>query len=271
MFNPSLIPEIALVLRRSEYDLHLALRDSQSRLILQRFAAQSDLVGGEGFELIRDAYSVSSLIRGLYHSSIYSSDHVIQHPLRQLLRFTEGAPLGTFAVDREHLLSSIIVNSAGLTERGQRSRLIRWADNVRKARDAHVVSRMPLPAPVGSQTRQLDVESYGYEERQWARLAELVKEAGIRVYPGWRDTLFDLGVPLTLAQGATSVSYFVLTGWAALFTTSAASAATLAASYAWRQHPEKRLGPTLYAGKGRLLELAHYPPGKLLLSEQATT
>jgi len=35
LFNPSLIPEIALVLRRSEYDLHLALRDSQSRLILR--------------------------------------------------------------------------------------------------------------------------------------------------------------------------------------------------------------------------------------------
>ncbi|SED35353.1 hypothetical protein [Streptomyces sp. TLI_105] len=249
LFDETLIPLIASLLGQTEGHMGMLHRASRDAILLSRYAGlakDGNLPQAGTFPDLRDAFIISAFLRGRYHQLI-SRDQLIQHPIREGLPGVQVSPASAaFTVTPESMLASVILNSA-LLERKVENRITSWANNLNRAREAHLADRLPLGPPTG------------WAKKDWARVERVIKEGGIDTYPGWID---GIAAPAAVAITWDLVSNFFLNGWVAVGSDVAISAASLYAGVKGSASKLDNLAIRPIAERrARLQRMAKFPPG----------
>ncbi|MFA7763386.1 hypothetical protein [Streptomyces sp. NRRL S-448] len=252
LFDEALLPLLSSILNQTDGHMQALLRDSRDLTLLSRYARlakDGNLPQVGAYPDLRDAFMISAYIRGRYHQ-IISRDHLMQHPIRGELPGVQVSATGaSFSVTPESMLASVILNSA-LLERRVENRISSWANNLERARKAHITDRLPLGPPTA------------WAKDDWARVVRIVKEGGIQTHPGWID---GIAMPATAAITWDVISNFFLNGWVAAGSDIAISAASVYVGI--KGHASKLDDLTIRPiaeRQGRLRRMANFPSGLVI-------
>ena len=234
LFNAELLPEIAGMLNCSEqllFDVWIRSRDEAQ---IKRWKKMK----GEDFELAKDAYVISAVLRGRYHESIgRNMGGVVHHPIREgaLVQAPAGTRTTIPVSPSVDFFLNIIFN-ASIKQRTSKSRIKSWIGNVEEARrNPQILRKLSESDYDGSRAMHL--------------AAEAAQTIGIQVYPDWVK-LCD--VSLSLGLGA--LSSFVVTDWRAFLLTTATVLIT---------KPVERAVKKASLREHKLRELASLSPGRI--------
>lgn len=180
LFEKAFAPQIAEVLDISKGDLQRVRSSSLTAAELARLVAKAN---EEKSQLVRDAFTVSTLLRGRYYDQLSrrTQRHVLHHSLRTpVLKSLPSSRMRSAAVTNTAWFLSIILVAAAFSERGK-NRPHAWAAGIQVARK-------------GVASGVIDVAEKPTDEvamRVAARTASLLN---VRFHPQWLDNLLNAAV-----------------------------------------------------------------------------
>jgi hypothetical protein len=191
LFDPTLLPEVALVLDVSERDAARLLAESSESHTIERYVAGGR--DGDTFQALCDAWIVATLIRGWYHDRVaqLADRQICHHPVRSGV-FPLAANLDGptyLASEAELVFANIII--ADTFERPEGERIGRWVDSVAKARvrwSELDVARTFEEEPFTSQ-REAEKRAFAAAER-----LEIGVSRNLDRFLVWSMKLFPLGL-----------------------------------------------------------------------------
>ncbi len=197
----------------------------------------------DAFRIMRDAFLVSTLIRGRYHDSLAnrSIHQIVHHRLRDsVLPRLESRPGKAFEVSNvEWYLSSIAISGA-LAERTLECRIACWAENTLKLRQL-------------AQAQMIDLSPKEYDGVALASAVDSAAKADVRVHPKHVERWLEMAV----SMGVGVLTDLVLKGWVGF------GAGVGAAALSQHAQPAKRICRSIYRGPNRLGDLARSGPGRI--------
>jgi hypothetical protein len=241
LFNPEFVPEISKVLDVDQEllrDLLLQGRDPSRVEYFSRHMPDTD-----DFRLMKDAFVVSTLMRGIYHDKVaqLGGYQIMHHPLREpvLAEASTDDRVEIGVTNTQEMFARMILGSA-FAERTQQARIETWVENVSKARDA-------------SQRQMLDLRDKNYDERALAAAMDAARTADIRAHPKYVEWTLDMGPSLGLGV----LTSFVLISWLGFAVGTAGTIASRTGSIG------KRAAQVVYRRDGRLRDLSRLFPGRV--------
>lgn len=238
LFDRDFALQIAKVLDLPESDvLKLWSLTTDASFVAELAARMPDT---DVFHLIRDAFTISALLRGRYHDYAAESSHIqiLSHPVREpILRKTSAGRVSIEVSNTERYLANIAV-AASFAERSHEARVALWVDNVLKLRRGR---------------DQINLGQKDRDETARDTALDAARKFDIRIHSKLLETFIDAG----LALGSTALTSFVLLRWESM----------LAGSGIYALSRKKNLGGRVAAGitsaTGKLDRLSRLAPGRI--------
>lgn len=241
LIDAEFIPQLARILDVTKKDMLDLQKLTSSLDVVRDFVTRQP--DTDAFNMTYNCFLLGALLRGLYHNYLarQSGQQVAHHPFREvLLPKTATQPLLYEETNVESYLANIVLHSA-LLEKNPKSRLTRWADNIRRIRAANRPGY-----------EEIDLRPKEDPDLAKSEAIRAAKTLGIDVHPWW----FEEVVNATLALGVLGGT-FLLHPFAgiALGVTEYVASRKIAIG--------KRVARGIYARRGRLSRLAESPPGRI--------
>lgn len=134
LFDPALLPEVALVLGISGREARRLLRESRNLRAIQRYTTRDR--DTEIFAALCDAFVASALIRGWFHDRVadLAGHQILHHPIRSgVLPLKTSHEGQTFVTSEAELIFANII-LADTLEKPEHDRIGRWVCTVANAR-----------------------------------------------------------------------------------------------------------------------------------------
>jgi hypothetical protein len=245
LFNQGLVPQLALVLGRSEDELHDAWERSCDLKQVKDWAKRQP--DSDDFSLVRDAYVLAALLRGRFHDHFAEAAdlQIMHHPFRYSFLPKKSETAIVVPTNTEKYFTSIILASA-FAERTAKGRIALWAENVAKARRAN-------------KEGDIDLRHKPSNRRAEEKAVRAAKSADLTLHS--RTAAAALDVILALAQ---SLTWFGLFSWAG-FPPSLAMPMGPAGSATTKLQTGKSPGEIAASlvYRRRLSSLSHQVPGRI--------
>ncbi|MCK4283486.1 MAG: hypothetical protein KAX44_04145 [Candidatus Brocadiae bacterium] len=197
LFDKAFVPEVSRILQVQEHYLEELHEQSCDVELLRHYS--KDPPRKRDFYVLRDAYAVSALLRGVYHELVARKDGlvVMHHPMRNsFLRV--GKPETVVPVNTAQYLARIVLRGA-FAEKTLPKRISCYMENVRRVRGELLQGAFDLDA---TQYHQVAVE----------KAARAAKQARIRTHSRRLEEIIQVAV----ASGAGILTAFCITGCPAL-------------------------------------------------------
>jgi len=260
LFNEKMINSLSFSLDVSQEKLKTLLMKTRDPIQVKKWSNGHDL--NEDFNLAREVFAASSILRGKFHEEIAAVQRIgcTRHPIRKYLPIDiDPLQVVTECTHPKALYYLVnIINKNSLIENNPKDRISLWVDNIALARDAYL-------------QKKLDDAFYwdrNLEEKEVFRIVEAtVEKLRLRLYRGYLEDIFEFiaTVGIGLAEGATA-SYFNLPWMSATLGISSPVGYMI-----WRLEKGKAIGKYLaeMAEKstrveGSLRDLATAPPGLVI-------
>ncbi|MGD0578871.1 MAG: hypothetical protein ABSC08_08075 [Bryobacteraceae bacterium] len=194
----------------------------------------------DDFRLIRDAFVVSSLLRGRYHdyAAEISKTQLLSHPVRESVyrRPGSGSRIQIQVSNTERYLANIVV-AAAFGETSHERRVALWVENVLKLRRGR---------------DQVNLAQKDRDETARDTAIEAARKFEVRAHSRLLENVLDVGIGL----GSAALTSFALLPWESMIIGSAISAFSV----------QKKLGERVMAATmstGRLNQLSKLVPGRV--------
>jgi len=239
LFDSDFAKQIAKTLDVSQNDLlKLWSLTTDSSFVADLVVRRPDT---EEFRLIRDAFVVSSLLRGRYHeyAAEKSETQILSHPVREpiLHRFSSSSRISIEVSNTERYLANIAVASA-FAERAHKARVALWVENVlnlRRGRD------------------QMNLEEKDRDEKAQQTAIDAARQAGVRTHSKLLENCLDAGA----AFGSAALTSFALHPWWSMLVGSSMYAIS-------RQNRlGRRIGDAFFSTPSKLNRLSRLGPGRI--------
>ena len=239
LFNIEFIPQIALITRMPEKEIVDTWKLSCDIEFLRSISKKQQ--DNCQISLIKDAFTLSSLLRGYYHDVLakYSHLQIIHHPFRKSILPNLPADQLIFQESDTDVFLSTIILAGAISQRNQHNRIQTWIESITKARKGFYCGSIDL--------RDKEINSVALDIA-----INAAKSLGIRTSASWIDKLIDILISL----GVTVFSTFILQGWEAM---------VLSATYSGLQSKGvgKSINTLVSNRENRLKALAYTQPGRI--------
>lgn len=251
LFNTEIIYELAFVLDVPLENMRNLWKKTTNLQQVKKWSEGRNL--NKNFELARDAFIASAILRGRFHDFVVNKMQwqIMPHPIRQHIHepISEGT---AYKIPKAvEFLTQIVVNGA-MEEKKTEDRIIRWTENIRKIQDNYFQNEIPEILNLElSQEEALDLA------------INTAKGLHIRVHSRSLEKYLELAIMLGVIFVTGSIGFWIVSPLVPL-TAGAVGVGT------WMKGVSKPLGrraaEALRLTEGHLHELAMSKPGCIVRS-----
>ncbi len=182
LFNFEMIDELSFILQISSEDLEQLWKKTTDIHQVKIWSQGKNL--GEDFELARDAFIASAVLRGKYHYNVASLQgwDIMPHLIRQHFDIPYSKGEKYEIPWASEYLSHLLFNSAMMEEKPV-DRITHWVENIHKTQEAYLHNEIPE-----LDNTKFD-ENEGYEQSQF-----IAKKLKIRFYSNLLDRQIDAAI-----------------------------------------------------------------------------
>jgi len=249
LIDEKLIPQLALILETSQKDLLKLQKQTSKPEVVKDLVKRKP--NTELYHMTYNCFLLGALLRGLYHELVakYHEEQIVHHPLR--IPFLPQLKGESFIFDQttveNHLINIVLHDS--LCEKTTEGRLSRWAENIRKIRDANRHGYW-----------QIDIRPRAEPNDTLRQAVDAARTLGLVVHSKKLEEFLAKTAKATIDIGSYLLTPFV-------------SYSDTALEYSGVKADElTRKGVRAYYGRrSRLSKLAESPPGRISTYKQTIT
>ncbi len=249
LFDIEMIRELSFVLQIPQKNLKKLWKKTADIHQVKMWSKGKNL--DNDFDLAKDAFIASAILRGKYHHIIATLEgwDIMPHPMRQhfMIPFSKGDKYEISWI--AEYFSHIIFNSA-MTEQKPQDRILHWTKNIQRAQEAYF----------GKEINELDNlefnESEGFEQAQIT-----AKKINIKFYSHLLEEQIDAALRsgILLTTGVTGI-YFLDVPWSLIPIVIGGIADIIKE----KKKPSRKIAQTLTSTKKNLCDLATSKPGLIV-------
>jgi len=251
LFNAEMIDELAFILEAPPNDLRSLWKKTTDLQQVKNWSQGRNL--DSDFELAKDAYIASAILRGRFHDFVASRMQwqIMHHPIRRHILVSLSQGVGYRIPETGEYLAQIIANSA-MEEQKPKDRILCWTENIRTVQEAYCQDIIP---------EILNEELKQEKARDLA--IKTAKKLQIRVYPHSLENQLELAVMSGITLGTSLLGLWIVFPWGAL-------AGGVIGVGAWISGMSKpwgrRTAQAMKLTTGHLRELVTSKPGRIVRS-----
>jgi len=248
LMDRTFLSEISSILNKSEPELQRIWTLSCDTTLLEEYAKHQP--DDDDFRLMRDAFVVSALVRGVYHDYVAKDSgwQIMHHPLRQAaLPRSLKRSAGEYPVSNTQRYFSSIILAGAFKQRTLDARVKCWGENVSKARG---------PALTGD----IDLGLKGNDDVAKDVAIRAAQRLHITTHSKQAIKILDEALNAAWALGGLVLTSFLLSPWEAAGVSAAMYAATRVVTA-----KEESIGNLLVSAtrEHRLRDLVDAGPGRV--------
>lgn len=245
LFTYEFIPQLSQVIGCPPQDLERLYELSGNPKQVEKWVKK--LPNTESFSLLKDAFVISTLMRGRYHdyAAKNSGLQIMHHPMREVVLPRKKVTSEFVLSNTEQFLTSLVLHSA-LNELRLDARINLWAENIIKVKTAISQQKIDL---LHKDSVDVALDS----------ALNAAKQADIRFHPRYMEVAFDLVV----SAGMGALTAFTLAPWLSISPWVGVVVGVARQAVTKPLKIGERSARLFYGSRNRLLKLAEAEPGRI--------
>jgi hypothetical protein len=196
LFNENMIKFLSPTLDVADEKLKNILINTRNPIQVKKWSEGYDR--NADFELAREAYVASAILRGKFHEEVAyeKREGTMRHPIRQYMPIkSDKSKVTAFNSTLSLNLLVNIINKNSLIEKNPKKRTSLWIENIAKVREAYLNETLDE-----SFYRDLKLE----EEQAFKVVENTVEKLKLRLYPKYFEDIFEF---MTIVGINTSIGF----------------------------------------------------------------